>query len=333
MPDPLRSSSRILTVLAPAAALLATALALGGCGDAQPLASAPSSATTARAGGLPGTGKPPITVGDKNFTEQFVLGQLYAQALEGQGYSVQVNPNIGPTEVTLGALTSGRLSMYPESLGTWNTTVAGSKQSYRSPDAAYAAARRYAGAHGLELLRPTPFSDTGGIAVLVSYASEHRLRTIADLRRVAPMLAIGGAPQVQQSSTGLPAVEQAYGLVPAAFKPLEIGSQYSALDQRLVQAAVVSTTDGQLDSGNYTLLRDPLHAFGFGQAMPVVPAKVLAAEGPDFASTINRVTALLDTASIRQLNAAVDVYNQDPAIAARHFLQAHSLVPLGASAG
>jgi osmoprotectant transport system substrate-binding protein len=317
-------------VLAPAAALLASLLALAGCSDS---GQSSSSSSTIRTGGdpdtRPGVGKPPVTIGDKNFTEQFILGELYAQALRMQGYTVTINRNIGPLEVTLAALGSGRLDMYPEYLGTWNASVAGLKQPFGAPRAAYTAGRRWARMHGFELLRPTPFSDTGGIATLISYASEHRLRTIGDLRKVAPMLTIGGAPQVQQSSTGLKAVEQVYGLVPAAFKALDIGSQYTSLDRRLVGAAVVNTTDGQLDSGNYTLLRDPRDAFGFGEAMPVVPAKVLRAEGPAFARTIDKVSALLDESSIRQLNAAVDVYNQDPTVVARHFLQAHGLVPLG----
>jgi osmoprotectant transport system substrate-binding protein len=316
--------------------LLIGALAISGCGGAQTPSS--SSATTKSATTssgtpqLPGTGKPMVTIGDKNTDEQFVLGELYSQALTAQGYSVQVNRNIGPTEVTLQQLYSGRLSMYPEYLETWDTLVAGYKQAFHSVRTAYRAARRWAAAHGLTLLHPTPFSDTGGIAVTVSYASEHQLRTISDLRKVAPALTVGGPPQFQQAaSAGLPTVEQVYGLLPAAFKPLAIGSQYQALDQGTVQAADVYTTDGQLDSGNYTLLRDPLRAFGYGQAVPVVPIKLLSTEGPAFAQTIDKVSSLLPNQAIRQLNAAVDVYNRDPVAVAKQFLQTHGLVPLDPS--
>ena len=86
-----------------------------------------------------------------------------------------------------------------------------------------------------------------------------------------------------------------------------------------MQAADVNTTDGQLITGNYTLLSDPRRVFGWGNVAPVVPIKVIQAEGPQFAATINRVTALLTTATIRQLNAAVDVDNQDPARWPRSF--------------
>ena len=89
----------------------------------------------------------------------------------------------------------------------------------------------------------------------------------------------------------------------------------------------MSTTDGQLESGHYTLLADPDRVFGWGQAVPVVPVKVLLAEGPAFGQTIDRVSRLLTLRVMRRLNAAVDVYQQDPARVAKTFLQAHGLVP------
>jgi osmoprotectant transport system substrate-binding protein len=163
--------------------------------------------------------------------------------------------------------------------------------------------------------------------VTFNYAVHNDLETIGDLTKVAPSLTLGGPPQFQQSASGLPALEQAYGLTPATFQPLAIGAQYQALDQGTVQAAEVDTTDGQLITGNYALLGDPMHVFGWGNAVPVVPLKVLQAEGPAFAATINKVSALLSTAVMRQLNAAVDVSGETPAVVAQQFLIAHGLVP------
>lgn len=311
-----------------ASGLVLLALAIGACGAGKHDATAdspPATRTSARA--LPGTGKPQVTIGDKNFNEQFVLGELYAQALSAQGYSVQLNRNIGPTEVTLQALYNGQLDMYPEYLSTWNTDVAGYRHSFGTEAAAYRAARHYARQHGLRLLRPTPFSDTDGIAVTVAYAVEHGLHSLADLRKVASGLTFGAPPEFQQGPGGLGTLEQVYGFVPAAFKPLAVGGGYQALDQGLVQAAWVNTTDGQLDNGSYRLLGDPANAFGWGQATPVVPAKVLAAEGPAFAATINKVSNLLTTSAMRDLNDQVAVYQQDPAAVAKEFLQAHGLLP------
>ncbi len=335
--------SRTPTVRRRASALVVlVALACAGCGssarhtatDAPARASASASATssptttdttttsTSSTASLPGTGKPAVTIGDKNFTEQFVLGQLYLQALEANGFTVQLNQNIGPTDVTLQALASGRLAMYPEYLNIFNSTVAGDPRSFRTQFGAYQAAERYAVAHGLALLNPTPFSDTEAIGVTVGYATMNHLRSISDLRRVADSLTIG-APQ---GSSGLSAAEQAYGFTPASVTPLAIGDQYPALDDGSVQAADVATSDGQLASGDYELLRDPRNVFGWGNAIPVVPTSVLSAEGPAFAITINRVSALLTDAVMRQLNQDVDISQQDPAAVAKQFLETHGLL-------
>jgi osmoprotectant transport system substrate-binding protein len=304
------------------------AACIAGCGSS---AARPDPGRRAAAGGktdaLPGAGKPLVTIGDKNFTEQFILGELYAQALRAQGYSVVLNRDIGPTEVTLQALSSGRLSMYPEYVGAWNATVAHLRHGFRSARAAIVGARRYAETHGLTLLAPTPFDNTWAIAVRNEYAHQNRLRTLADLRRVAQNLILGAPPRIQQAPGGLSRLEQSYGFVPATVKPLAIGSQYQALDRGTVQAAYVTTTDGALSAGQYTLLKDPHRVFGWGQAMPVVPDKVLRADGPAFARTIDRVSALLSLGTIRRLNAAVDLYNQDPAQVAKRFLQAQGLIP------
>jgi osmoprotectant transport system substrate-binding protein len=311
------------------AAMLVLAAATGGCGDARPSRTLTVTTTVTSTGqpALPGTGKPALTVGDKNYTEQFVLGDLYYLALKAQGYTVSLNRNIGPTEVTMRALQTGTLSMYPEYLNTWNTTIAGNRRHYSSELAEFRAARRWALAHGYDLLNPTPFSDSDALAVNFNYGLQHGLSSIADLRKVAGTLTLGAPLQFSQDPDGLPAIHAVYGVVPASFKPLEVGDGYQALDQGTVQAAEVNTTDGQLITGNYTLLRDPLNVFGWGNVMPVVPLRVIRAEGPQFAAILNRVTALLTIPAIRQLNAAVDVDGADPATVASRFLLEHGLVP------
>jgi osmoprotectant transport system substrate-binding protein len=229
--------------------------------------------------------------------------------------------------VTIRALQSGSLSFYPESIGVWDQNVAGYKRTFDTAKAAYQAGQRYARAHGFQLLNPTPFSDTAAIGVTLTYAVQHGLSTIGDLRKLAPTLTIGGPPQFESSATGLAGMEQAYGFAPAAFKPLPVGEQYAALDQGTIQAADVNTTDGQLTSYKYALLHDPAHVFGWGNVVPVVTQKVLEQEGPAFQATIDRVSALLTMSVIRQLNAAVALSHQDPTKVAKQFLEAHQIVP------
>jgi osmoprotectant transport system substrate-binding protein len=312
--------SAILIVL-----LVAGAGVLAGCGASHKLVQTASHTATTNPAALPGTGKPPVTIGDKNFTEQFVLGELYYEALRNVGFSVQLNQNIGPLDVTLRELQTGQLAMYPEYLNTWDSQVAHVHRPLSSLTAARDAGQSYAQVHGLKLLRPTPFSDTPSVGVTFDYAVQNGLSTVSDLRRLGQRLNFGGPPQFENSPNGLRMLESAYRFKPRAYRSLEIGAQYRALDQGDVQAADVNTTDAQLSTGNYALLSDPFGLFGWGNVVPVVSARVLAMEGPYFASTINAVTALLTTSAIRELNAQVDLMGQDPATVAAEFLAENGL--------
>ena len=115
-PGPLRPS-RVLALIAGCSALV-----LAGCGLVK--GAGTSSTRTAAGFALPGTGKPLVTIGDKNFTEQFILGELYYLALRNAGFSVQLNQNIGPISVTLQQLRTGALGMYPEYINDGNSEVA-----------------------------------------------------------------------------------------------------------------------------------------------------------------------------------------------------------------
>jgi osmoprotectant transport system substrate-binding protein len=338
------------TTAARLAAAVLTALACVACGTARPTSSSTadtntsttttsstssaattsSSATDTTAGttttALPGAGKPVITVGDKNFAEQFVLGQLYVQALRAQGYSVNINQNIGPTAVSVQALQNGSLTVYPEYLNTFNTGIAGYHHDFHSLLDAYNGAQHYALTHGMQVLAPTPFADTSGLAVTVAYAADNRLRAIGDLNRLSAALTVGGAAQFQTASPGLADLNIAYGFVPLAYRAMAVGDQYSALNSGTIQAADVNTTDGQLATGDYVVMRDPRRVFGWGNVVPVVSAKAMAAEGSAFTDTIQRVDDKLTTDTIRQLNYAVSIAGQDPATVARQFLQTHGLL-------
>ncbi|HEX5191615.1 MAG TPA: glycine betaine ABC transporter substrate-binding protein [Solirubrobacteraceae bacterium] len=280
---------------------------------------------------LPGDGTPTFTIGDKNYTEQFVLGQLYLQALEAQGYTVNINQNIGPTDVTLQALKSGALAMYPEYLYVLNSSVAHADHGHANAQDAFDAAQQALVGRGLVLLNMTPFSDTFGVAVTDAYGAGHRLHTLGDLQRVAGSLTIGGEAQLKDAQLGLPRLDARYGVKPASFKALAAGDQYSNLTDGTVKAAYVNTTDGELATGFYRLLRDPKQIFGYGNVVPVVSQAAINAEGPAFVDTIDRVDALLTTRTMRELNLLASVGGQSPSDVAKQFLQTHGLIPVGSS--
>jgi len=311
------------TILALVAALALTT-GVAACGDDDDNSSGGGGSTQAAAA-QPGKGKPSVTLGTKNFTEQFVLGQLYKQALEAKGYKVALKQNIGSTEIADKALRSGQIDLYPEYIGIFNTAVAGDAKAYPDVDAAFAAGQAYAERHGFTLLPLTPFTDVDALAVTPDYAREHNLSSVADLAAIRG-LKLGAPPEFRQRETGLVGLERVYGIRDVDFSPLTIGLQYQALDDGKIDTADVFTTDGQLQSGRYVVLDDPKNVFGFQNVTPIVSTKVLRAEGQAFEETLNAVSRALTTRAMQQMNAAVDIDKQSPADVAKQYLQANGLV-------
>jgi osmoprotectant transport system substrate-binding protein len=312
---------------------LATAAALAACGSSSSssgsktggAATAPPRTSPAAAATGPGVGRPPVTIGDKNFTEEYILGELYAQALAAQGYKVNVKANIGSSEITYKALQSGQIDMYPEYTGTLLTAVAGVTTPPHSAQQAYTEAKAFAEKHGFTLLDQTPFYDSDALGALTAYAKAHGLTTDADLKKLGKSIKLGGAPEFATRYEGLIGLKKAYGDNPT-FVPLSIGLTYKALDSGQVQVSDVFTTDPQLTTGKYAVLADPKKIFGFQNVAPIVSKKVLAAEGPEFAATINKVSGLLTIPAIQKMNAAVALDEQSPSTVARDFLQANRLL-------
>jgi osmoprotectant transport system substrate-binding protein len=274
---------------------------------------------------LPGTGKPAVVIGDKNFAEENILGALYAQALTAQGYSVTLKDNIGTSEITWKALVAGQIDLYPEYTGTLLSAIAGDTNNPTSASAAYREAAAYAATHVFTLLKATPFYDSDALAALKGYATKNHLTTIASLKALGPKVILGAAPEFATRFEGLLGLKKEYGIDPT-FKPIAISLTYTALDSGKVDVQDVFTTDGQLATpGKYVILSDPKHVFGYQNVAPVVNAKVLAKEGPAFAATLNKVDALLTTNAIQQLNKAVSIDQDSPAAVASAFLKANGL--------
>jgi osmoprotectant transport system substrate-binding protein len=310
---------------------LAAALSLAACGSSSSSSSSSTAATTstgasstAAAGSGPGVGKPAVTIGDKNFTEEYILGALYQQALAAKGYKVTLKGNIGSSEITYKALTSGQIDMYPEYTGTLLTAVAGVTTPPHSAQDAYNQAQAFAQKNGYTLLAQTPFYDSDALGVLKPYAQKNSLSTIADLKKLGAAVKLGGAPEFQTRTEGLVGLKQQYGINPT-FVPLAIGLTYKALDNGQVQASDVFTTDPQLTTGKYVLLSDPKKVFGFQNVAPIVKKSVVTAEGPAFQQTIDKVSGLLTLQAIQKMNAAVALDQQAPATVAHQFLAANGL--------
>jgi osmoprotectant transport system substrate-binding protein len=313
-----RTWTRGLSALAVA---LAIALTFAACGSDDNSSSGGSSSSD-----QPGKGKPAVTIGDKNFTEQYILGELYAQALRAKGYTVKLKANIGSSEIVDKALTSGKLDMYPEYTGTILSELAHQTKRPSDQDAAYDAAKKFEEGRGFTLLEKTPFFDSDALAVKPGYAQKNGLKSLADLKKVSGKVKLGAPPEFRTRFAGLLGLKQEYGLNNIELKPLSIGLQYKALDSGNVDTADVFTTDGALQRGQYVVLKDPKFIFGFQNVAPVVSQKVIDKMGPEFADTLNAVSAKLTTEAMQRMNAAVDIDKKKPAAVAKAYLAANQLV-------
>ena len=268
---------------------------------------------------------PTIILGTKNFPEEFILGQLYKQALEAKGFHVSYKENIGSTELMQTSLTSGKLNMYPEYTGVIVQDVF-HKTSPKTASATYTLAKSLEAGKGFSLLKPTPFYDTDVIAVTNATAAKYGLKSIGDLTK-AGSFKLGGFPECKTRATCFLGYTKQYGLTKASFLPLAGISAYAALDAGKVLAADVFSTDPPLGKGSkYTVLADPKHVTGFQNVAPIVKTSVATALGSKFTTTVNAVSATLSLNAIVAMNKAVIVNKQDPAKVAKAFLKANHLI-------
>jgi osmoprotectant transport system substrate-binding protein len=321
------------------AALAVLTLVLAGCGGGAPGgapgsgggAAAPSSsgAGLGLPAGTPGQGKPAVTVGDKDFSEAFLIGDLYEQALKAKGYTVNLKANVGGSEVIDSAFKAGQIDVYPEYTGEILSSVAGDQGRTTSAEETWQKAKAFEEANrGATLLPQTPFQDIDVVIVKPEFASAHNLKAIGDLKNVGPGgqgVSWAAQPPDKTRYAGLVGMQQAYGLTNVAFVGVDVGVTYSALDTGTVNSADAFSTDGQLTTNKYTVLDDPEHIMGFQHVAPVVKQSVLAAQGPEFAQTLNWVDSLLTQQAILQMNAAIQLNHVDPATVAQKFLAANGL--------
>jgi osmoprotectant transport system substrate-binding protein len=304
---------------------LVAALPLAACGDDDD-EQAGGQSTTEQAAAKPGEGKPPVTLGTKDFTEEFVLGELYKQALEAKGYTVKLKKNIGSTEIIDKALTSKQIDGYPEYLGVSVAVVARKDIVPKSAEDTYNLAKEFYEGRGQVISQQTPFYDVDAIATTKEFATKNGLKSIADLKKL-DSFTVGARPEFRNRFQGLKGMRSEYGLTNAKFKQLALGIQYQALDSRDVDSANVFSTDAQLASGKYTVLEDPKGVFGYQHvAMVMNKQKYDQLGGPAFFAVIDSVSKLLTNDAIIAMNKAVAIDKQDEANVARSFLEANKLL-------
>jgi osmoprotectant transport system substrate-binding protein len=296
-------------------ALLIGLAACGGGGGGKK-----TTTTTAAAGP-----KPTVVLGTKNFTEEYILGQLYGQALQAKGFKVVYKGSFGSSELADTAIRSGKMNFYPEYTGIVVLDLAKSKTFPATAAATYQAAKQYEQKHGLTLLNQTPFVDSDTFTMLTSTAHKLGVTKISDLKKVKSF-SYAAFPECKTRITCLLGLKNVYGLNQVQFKPLGSISVYTLLDKGQVTGGDGFTTDPQQNSSKYTALVDDKHIFGFQTVAPVVSPKLLkGSAGTELESVVNKVSGLLTIKAMRAMDKAAYVQKATPKQIADGFLKANGL--------
>jgi osmoprotectant transport system substrate-binding protein len=265
-----------------------------------------------------------ITVGSKNFTEQIVLGEIYAQALEAAGYDVSKDLSLGDETVALRALESGEVDAYPEYTSTALTSFFDFAPEDVPADAQQAFEESQDDFEGLGLVAypPTPFSSANAVGLLTETADELGVSTISDLEGESQDLVLYGSPECRQRIDCLVGLEQNYGLEFKDFVPVDIGLRYEVLDKGDADLSILFTTDAQLftDPDTYTVLEDDQGVLPAGNVLFVARQETVDEAGEDFGATIESVQENLSIEVMQELNARVDVDREKEADVARDYL-------------
>jgi osmoprotectant transport system substrate-binding protein len=319
--------SRWLTLLL----LLLVPLALGACGGDDDDNGGSAPAAQPSSGGIQKNTKNSsvkLTVGSKNFTEQKVLGEIYAQALSAAGYSVSKQLNLGDEKTALKALKQGEISAYPEYTGTILTSFFGKKAEDLPKDneEAYKQAAFSLGTEGITALPPTPFVSSNEVAVTKATADKYHLSKISDLSKVASKLTLYGSPECRQRLDCLLGLQQVYGLKFKKFVPVDISLRHQVLKSGQADVSIVFTTDPQIKREGFVLLDDDKGMFPPYNSTLLLKKTTAEKAGPDLEKVVTQVNKGLTDEVMQELNARVDLDKKTPDVVAGEYLSESGLV-------
>jgi osmoprotectant transport system substrate-binding protein len=304
-------------------ACLGLTVALAAC-------TSPSGHVSSAAGKSVGRPGAVITVGSFDFPENVVLAEIYGQALAAASFPVRIMANLGPRELVDPALMNGLVQLVPEYAGSALDFVSlGRLSATSNAGAANRALAASVAGRGLMAARPAPAQDANAIVVTAATAARYGLRSIADLARVAPGLVFGGPPECPGRAYCLRGLQQVYGLHFKAFIPLDAGGPLTlqALDAGDIGAALLFTTDPGITARHLVVLADDRGLQPAENITPLLRTDVIARYGPNLLAALNKVSALLDTGTLRALDAQVELDGHGPRSVARAWLRAHGLIP------
>ena len=289
-------------------------------------ASGPGSPSGARAAGW---NRGVITVGSFDFAESGLLAEIYGQALAVHGFRVRIMPELGNRELVDPALMNGLIQVVPEYAGSALEFVSlGRLSATSSVEATNTALAAAVDDAGLVVGRPAPAQDTNAIVVTAATAARYGLRSVVDLARVAPRLVFGGPPECPGRPYCLPGLEHTYGIHFKRFIPLDAAGPLTlqALDAGNINAALLFSTNPSIRTQHLVVLADDRGLQPAENITPLIRRDVVVRYGGGLVAALNKVSAHLDTGSLRAMDALVQ-RGQTPRRVAATWLRMQGLVP------
>jgi osmoprotectant transport system substrate-binding protein len=302
------------TTRAVQAAVLGIALLAAACGGSEP-----------DDGAAPVDG-PTITVGSFNFPESVILAEIYAQALEADGYSVERNLNLGARELVFPELENGNLDLLPEYVGSALSVGFGDVEGATGDlDATLARLRAEFEAIGVEVLEPAPGEDKNVFVVTGDFAEANGLASISDLTGIDNIV-FAGPPECEGRDTCLRGLQEVYGLTNIEFQAVQEGSvRIASLENGDIDLTLLFSTQPVIAEKGFVALEDDEGMVPVENIVPVVTAAVVEAYGSGLSDLLDRVSALITTEILIDLNGRVEIDAEDPADVAAAFLADHDL--------
>lgn len=270
-----------------------------------------------------------IKIGSKDFTEQFIVAEIYAQALENEGFTVERKLNLGGTPIAQTAIINGDIDLYPEYTSTGLLTVLKQDPITDADEIFQAVKKGYEEQFELTWLQPSPFNDTQALAMTQAVSDQYGIKTYSDLAQQAPNLILGGPAEFIEREDGIKGLQNAYGGFEfKEIKQLGTGSlRYQALLDGEIDVVVAFGTDGAIGGNNLVVLQDDKVFYPIYNVAPVIRKDTLE-KYPQIADILNNIAPLLTDSVMAGLNWQVDGPDaKEPAAVAKAFLQENGILP------
>lgn len=268
--------------------------------------------------GCGNTSEETIRVGSKDFTENEIVAEVYSLALEDAGYHVERVFDVAGSLIH-SSIINDEIDLYPEYTGT-GLLVNLKAEVQTDPETVYETVKAgYEEEFDLTWLDYAPASDGQGIVVRTEVAEEYGIYTISDLQKNADKLRFASQGEVDQREDGIPMLEKVYGEFNwASSNVYDNGLKYEILKNDEADVTVAYTTEGNLVDEDFTLLEDDKQAWPPYNLAPVIRQDVLT-EHEDIADILNKVNEQIDTETLIQLNAKVDLDKEEASVVAQEF--------------